>query len=96
MVRMIVVPSRDEIGEHLPQVAAAARVETGRRLVEEQHLGAAHQAGGDVEPAAHATRVGLHQRGREVGEVELLEQFVAALACRGLRHATQPTDRLRG
>ena len=83
-----------EIGEHLPQIAAAAWVETGRRLVEEQHLGATHQAGRHIEPAAHAPRVGLHQRCCEIGEVELLEQFVAALACCGLRHPTKSPDRL--
>ena len=75
-----------EVGKHLPQVAAAAWVETGRRLVEEQHLGTTHQTGRYVEPATHAARVGLHQRICEIGEVELLEQFVAALACCGLRH----------
>ena len=69
----------DEVGEHLPQVAAAARIEAGGGLVEEQHLGAAHQAGSDVETATHAAGVGLHQRRREVGEIELLEQLVAAL-----------------
>ena len=95
VVRMMVVPSRTSSREHLPQVAAAARVEAGGRLVEEQHLGAAHQAGRDIEAAAHATRVGLDERGREVGEVELLEQLVATLAGCGLRHATEPADGLQ-
>ena len=39
VVRMIVVPSRTRSRKHLPQVAAAARVEAGGGLVEEQHLG---------------------------------------------------------
>ena len=52
---MIVVPSTHEIGEHLPEVATAAGIETGGGLVEEEHVWPAHQAGGDVEPAAHAT-----------------------------------------
>ena len=74
----------DEVGEHLPQVAAAARVEASGGLVEEQHLRAAHQTGGNVEAATHATGIGLHQGRREVGEIELLEQLVAALAGGGL------------
>ena len=37
----------------------AARVEAGGRLVEEQHRRLGDERGGEVEPAAHAARVGL-------------------------------------
>ena len=92
VVRMIVVPSRTRSREHVPQVVAAARVEAGGRLVEEQHLGAADEAGGEVEPAAHAAGEGLHQPVGGVGEVEPLEQLVGALARRRLRQVVQPAD----
>ena len=45
----------DEVGDHAPQVGAAARVETGRRLVQEQHRGTSDERVGEVEAAAHAT-----------------------------------------
>ena len=67
VVRMMVVPSRDQVAQHVPQVAAAAGVEAGGRLVEEQHLGRGHEAGGEVEPAAHAAREGLDQAVGGVG-----------------------------
>ena len=53
-----------EVAQHLPQIAAAARVEAGGRLVEEQHRRRGHEARGEVEAAAHAAREGLHERGR--------------------------------
>jgi hypothetical protein len=37
---------------------AASRVDTGRRLVEQQHLGVVHQRAGNVQPALHAAAVG--------------------------------------
>ena len=50
-----------QVAEDVPQVAAAARVEAGGGLVEEQHLGDGHQAGGQVEAPAHAARERLDQ-----------------------------------
>ena len=67
----------DQLADHGPQVAAAARVESCRRLVEEQHRRAGDECTGEVEPATHATRVRLRRPVAGVGEVELLEQ----LAC---------------
>ena len=54
----------DELLDDRPQLGAAARVEAGGRLVEEQHRRAVHERGGEVEAAAHAARVGAHERGR--------------------------------
>ena len=65
-----------ELAQQVPEIAASARVETGRRLVEEQHLGRRDEARGEVEPAAHAARERLHELGRLVGEAEPLEQLV--------------------
>ena len=58
-----------------------------------QHLGRAHQAGGQVEPATHPTGVGAHECGGEVGEIELYQEVVGAGGRRGFRQAVQPTDR---
>ena len=69
-----------EVAQHVPQVVAAARVEPGGRLVEEQHLGRGDEARGEVEPPAHAAGERLHQLRRRVGEVEPLEQLVGAPA----------------
>ena len=85
VVRISVVPSRDELAQQVPEVVAATRVEAGGRLVEEEHLGVADEARREVEAPAHAAREGLHEVGGLVGEVELLEQLVGAAAGVGLR-----------
>ncbi len=74
---MMVVPSRTRSASICHRCAATARVEPGGRLVEEQDVGTTHQTGGDIEPPTHAAGVRLHQRSREVGEIELFEQLVS-------------------
>ena len=54
----------DQVADDLPHVLALGRVEAGGRLVEEDHRRPADQAGGQVEPAAHAAGVGLRACGR--------------------------------
>ena len=65
----------DELADDVPHAQPAGRVEAGGRLVEEQHRRARHQAGGEVEAAAHAARVGLDHAVGGVGELEPLEQL---------------------
>ena len=60
----IVVPSRDELDEHRPQLVDALRVEAVRRLVEDQHPRRAQQRRREPEPLTHAERVRLHGHGR--------------------------------
>ena len=64
VVSSTVVPSATSSSIVSHSVDAAARVEPGGRLVEEQHRRARDERGGEVEPAAHAARVGLGRRGR--------------------------------
>ena len=47
-----------------------------------RHLGLAHQAGREVQPAAHAAGEGPHEAVADVGEAELLEQLLRALRAR--------------
>ena len=56
-------------------LAAAARVQPGGRLVEEDHLRAADQGHRQVEPPPHAAGVGRRRLAGRVGQVELLEQL---------------------
>ena len=78
----------EQLADDLPQVAAAARVQPGAGLVEEDHPRSAHQRHGEVESALHAAGVG---RGAPVGGVRQLEpgqQLVhpgGCLACRQVR-----------
>ena len=51
----------DQLADDVPQVGAAAGVEAGGRLVEEQHRRLGDERPGQVEPPAHAARVGLHR-----------------------------------
>ncbi len=88
----------DELFDDVPHAEAAARVEARRRLVEKQHPRFGDQAASEVEAAAHAAGVGLHDAIRCVDKVEPLEQLVgsrersrpcrgdtAARPCRGFR-----------
>ena len=74
------VPCRDEGADGVPQLDAAAGVEAGGGLVEQQQAGRPDQAGAEVEPAAHAARVGAHEAIGGVGQAELVEHGRAALA----------------
>ena len=82
----------DEHAHDLPHLVAAARIEAGRGLVEEQQLGGHDDAGGDVEPAAHAAGVGLDQPVGRVGEAERVEQLVGPRLGRPRREAEQPAE----
>ena len=66
---------RDQAADDVPHVLALGRVEAGGRLVQEDHLGAADQARGQVEAAAHAAGVGLGRPVGRVGQVEPLQQL---------------------
>jgi hypothetical protein len=61
-----------------PQFVAALRVETGRRLVEEEHRRSVHEGGGEVEASAHPAGVGAGDAVAGLGEAELLEQLAGA------------------
>ena len=63
----------------LPHRQAARRVETGRRFVEEQHLGPVHQRRGEVEPPLHATRVALDPAVGGIDQLDELEQLLRAV-----------------
>ena len=61
-----------------PQRRAARRVETGGRLVEEQHPRAMHERHREVEPATHPARVGAEPPVGRVHQFDALEQLVGA------------------
>ena len=60
-----------EAADLVPHLVAVARVEAGGGLVEEQHVGAADEADGEVEPPPHAAGVGAHPPSGGLGEPEL-------------------------
>ena len=61
------VPSATRSRMRVPQLDAAAGVEAGGGLVEQQQPRAADEAGAEVEPPAHAARVGADQPVAGVG-----------------------------
>ena len=69
------VPSATRFRIALPQIHAAAGIEPGGRLVEQQELRSADQAGAEVEAAAHATRVGAHEAVAGVAEIQSFEHL---------------------
>ena len=66
---------RGELADDLPHGEAAARVQAGGGLVEEDHPGLADEGHRQVEPSSHPARVGRQRLVRGVGEVELLQQL---------------------
>ena len=68
----------DEVADGVPQLAPAARVETGRGLVEQQESRAPDQAGAEVEPAAHAAGVVADHARAGLGEADALEHLAGS------------------
>jgi len=68
-------PAGHQIADDLPHGAAAARVQAGGRLVEEDDAGVADQGHREVEPPAHAAGVGSSRFACRVGQAELAEQL---------------------
>jgi hypothetical protein len=68
-------PFGDQSADHGPHVGTAVRVQSGGRLVQEQHPGAADQAGRQVQPAAHSARVRLHGPAGGIGQLEAGQQL---------------------
>ncbi len=85
-------PFAEELADGVPHPLAAGRVETGRRFVQEQHGRTGHQAGREVEPAAHTTGVPLEDPVGGIGQFELREQL--GRACTGPRtpHVAELAD----
>ena len=94
VVRRIVVPSAWSSRTNSQTPIAATRVEPGRRLVEEQHGRPADQACGDVQPSAHAARVGLRRPVGRLGQVEAFERLAGAAARLGLAEPVEPAHHL--
>ena len=83
---------REQPPHHVPHLDAAARVQPGGRLVEEQHLGPADQARGQVQPAPHAAGVGLGRPVGRVVEAERGQQLARPGPGLAPGHAQQPAD----
>ena len=81
-----------QLVDEIPHRDAAARVETGRGLVEEEDRGLADEAHRDVEPAPHASRVGARDPVGGTTEVEALQQVVGAAACVAFGLVEEPSD----
>ena len=69
-------PSAARAADDVPDLVAAARIEPGRRLVEEEQVRRDDDPGRDVEPPPHAPGVGLYLLIRRLGEPERVEQFL--------------------
>ena len=85
----------DEHAHDVPDLVAAAWVESGRRLVEEQQVGGHDDAGRDVEAPAHAAGVVAHELVGGVGEAERGEQLVGARRRATRAEAEQAPEQLQ-
>src|SRR5262249_57687864 len=68
--------------------------EGGRRVVQEQDLRLADQAGGQVQAALHATREALGGPIGRVDQIELFQQLGGAAAGLRLAQVIEPPDQL--
>ena len=78
--------------DDIPQLQPAARVESRRRLVEEQHGRRDHQAGGEVEAPAHAAGIRAQRAVGRGRQLEHVEQPGGAVVGPVLGHAAEPSD----
>src|SRR6185436_7118852 len=63
-----------QLAEQLAKLHACARVEAGRRLVEQQDLGIVDERVGEAQTLLHAAREALHVRVALVAEVDEIEE----------------------
>ena len=87
-------PLADELAHDRPDLVAAARIQPGRRLVQEQHARAGQQARREVETSPHPTGVRARRAVGGVSQVEALEQLVRPPASLRGREVEQAPEHL--
>src|SRR5512132_2362239 len=78
-----------EPGDLVPERGAALDVETGRRLVEEEHARAVHKRHREVEPALHPARVAADLSVGRMRQPDARDQLVGALVPLAARQRLQ-------
>ena len=89
------MPSLDHRLDRLPQRDPAARVEPGRRLVQEDHRRLGDQRRREVEAPAHAARVRLDEPVARLVELEPVEQRARPLGRALLAEVVEAADHLQ-
>jgi hypothetical protein len=79
-----------QVAHRPPHPDPAGRIEPGRRLVQKEDRRSVGHAGSQVEPPAHAPRVGPDRAVRRVLELELPEQLVGTAASGSRGDVVQP------
>ena len=74
MLTTMALPSRAELGQHLPQLVLPHRVEADHGLVEEQHRCPGEDDRRDQQLLTHALGEGLAERVALLGELQAREQ----------------------
>lgn len=88
------VPLGDQFLDDIPQIEPGTRVETGGRLVEEQHRRIGHQRARQVQAPAHTAGVALHRTVGGVAEPEAVEQFAGPVLTALGAEVVEPADHL--
>ena len=92
VVRRSVAALADLRPDHVPHPEPAARIEPGRRLVEEQEARPADQRAGEIEPPPHPARVRLRDPVGGLVEEEALEQLVGTASRLGVRELVEAAE----
>ena len=86
----------DQVADQVPDLEAAARIDAGGRLVQEQHVGPAHQRRGQVQAPLHAARIGAHQPVGVGRQRDPLQHLRGAFARDASAQVVQPAYHLDG
>ena len=78
--------------QYLPKIASTARIEPGRWLIKEEHLGGRNKACGQVEPTAHTTGERFHELVTCLNQVKRFDQLIGASPSLSLGESVQPPD----
>ena len=69
----------------IPDRQPRSRIKPGRGLVEEQHIRRVNECTGQIQPALHATGIGLRAPLGRIGEAHQIEQLLRTPPARAIR-----------
>ena len=86
------MPPDDEALDRVPERNPAPRIEPGRRLVQEDDRWLGDEGTGEVEPPPHAARVRTDEPAGRVGEIEVRQELLRALARAAAAEVVEPPE----
>ena len=82
-------PIPRQLRQQAPEANSLFRIETRRRLIDDQELRIVQKRLGDTDTLLHATRQRDQRSPAGIGEIDELQQVVDSPTCRGAAHAAR-------